>query len=122
MTKKNPDARPTAERLAVPRAIRKFWMSAELQAAAVEYAHSQRTTISQLVRDQLVDIERNPLDPTRLSDVDAPSSSNHVSVAVEDELYLGAKDSAYPTRHSLTSLVRRRLVKILESEGLWEAA
>jgi hypothetical protein len=53
---------------------------------------------------------------------DSPSTTNSVSVAVDDDLYLGAKDAAYPTRKSLTSLLRRRIMLELVNEGLWEDA
>jgi hypothetical protein len=122
MTKKREDARAYPERLKEARPVRKFWMSYELHTAASSYARANHSTLSELIREQLVDIKANPLNQRRMTDYDSPSSSNSVSVSVEDELFLGAKDAAYPTRNSLTSLVRRRLLKILESEGLWQRA
>lgn len=122
MTKKNPNARPAAEPLDVPRPIRKFWMSSSLHVALAAYASDNRTTISELVREALADVRRDPQDESVMTAYDEPSSSNSVSAAVDDELYFGAKDAAYPTRKSLTSLVRRRLLLRLERDGMWEAA
>jgi hypothetical protein len=119
MTKPSVTARAYAERLETPRPIRKFWMSHELQEAASAYAWDNRSTLSELIREQLRDIERQPINMVQMTEYDSPSSSNSVSVAVEDELYLAAKDAAYPTRKSMTSLVRRRLLRILEREGRW---
>ena len=122
MTKRNPNARPFAPALDVRRPIRKFWMSPELHAAIAAYASDNRTTTSELVREALVDVLRDPLDESAMTAYDEPSSSNSVSAAVDDELYYGAKDAAYPTRKSLTSLVRRRLLLRLERAGVWDAA
>ena len=122
MTKPNPNARPLAPRLDEPRPVRKFWMSEELHTAASEYARSRRSTLSELIRTVLADIQRDPLDESVMTEYDETSTTNSVSAAVDDDLYFGAKDAAYPTRKSLTSLVRRRLLHILETEGLWQAA
>jgi hypothetical protein len=122
MTKKNPLARPYVDRtMGEVRPIRKFWMSETMHDAASGYARSQRSTLSQLIRDQLVDVQREPLNERKMTPYDEPSSTKSVSVAVDDELFYGAKDTAYPTRHSLSSLVRRRILKILETEGLWKS-
>lgn len=121
MTKKSPTARPYADRMDSPRPIRKFWMSPDLHAAVAAYASDNRTTISELIREALVDVQRDPRDESVMTAYDEPSSSNAVSAAVDDELYYGAKDAAYPTRKSLTSLVRRRLLLRLEREGAWAA-
>jgi len=122
MTKRNPNARPLAPHLEAVRPIRKFWMSPALHVAIAEYAKANRTTISELVREALVDVQRDPRDESVMTAYDEPSSSNSVSAAVDDELYFGAKDAAYPTRKSLTSLVRRRLLLRLERDGAWKAA
>lgn len=121
MTKRNPNARPLAAPLEAVRPIRKFWMSPALHTAVADYARDNRTTVSELVREALADVQRDPLDESAMTAYDEPSSSNSVSAAVDDELYYGAKDAAYPTRKSLTSLVRRRLLHRLEQEGAWAA-
>lgn len=117
MAKKNPRPRAIAAPMDTPRPIRKFWMSPELHAAAMAYASDNRTTISELIRAQLVDITRDPLDDSVMTAADETQVTANVSAAVDDELYFAAKDAAYPTRKSMTSLVRRRLLFILEREG-----
>lgn len=112
--------RPMAKRGPTPRKIRKFWMSPRMHTQLAELAYQRRTTVSDIIRGHLEDIKANPLNPATMSDTDAPSIENSVSVAVDDELYLGAKDAAYPTRKSLTSLLRRRIMFDLEAAGLWE--
>lgn len=111
-----PKALPGAE----PRKIRKFWMSPKMHKALTEYAYQQRTSVSEIIRQHLADIKKNPINPKKMSDMDAPSIENSVSVAVDDTLYLGAKDAAYPTRRSLTSLLRRRIMHDLIVAGMWE--
>jgi len=113
-----PKAKPGLE----PRKIRKFWMSPQMHTKLTDLAWQRRTTVSEIIREHLKDIKANPLNPTAMSDFDSPSIENSVSVAVDDELYLGAKDAAYPTRKSLTSLLRRRIMLDLVNEGLWEDA
>jgi hypothetical protein len=115
-------ARPKATPGDTPRKIRKFWMSEQMHTKLGELAWQRNTTASELIRAHLVDISINPLNPKAMADVDAPSTKNSVSVAVDDELYYGAKDAAYPTRKSLTSLLRRRIMLDLQNEGLWEEA
>lgn len=105
-----------------PRKIRKFWMSPQMHRQLTELAYRRRTTVSEIIREKLADIKENPLNPKVMSDLDAPSIENSVSVAVDDTLYLGAKDAAYPTRKSLTSLLRRRIMHDLIAEGIWEEA
>jgi hypothetical protein len=113
-------ARPTARPLDEPRLIRKFWMSKELHKATVVYAQMIGSTTSAVIRDQLEDIVLEPLDTTRMTEHDDKKASTHtVSVAVDDTLYLDAKDAAYPTRQSMTSLVRRRLLHIMEQNGIF---
>ena len=119
MTKKNPNARPLAAPLDEPRVIRKFWMSTELRDATQDLAYRERSTLSELVREALADVRVQPVNSLTMSVNDSPSSKHSVSVAVDDELYFGAKDAAYPTRKSVTSLVRRRLIRRLEEAGMW---
>jgi hypothetical protein len=97
-------------------------MTPRMHQGLTELAWRRRSTASEIIRLHVAAIQKDPLDEKAMDAEDAPDLKHTVSVAIEDDLYLGAKDAAYPTRNSFTSLLRRRLMFELKREGIWETS
>lgn len=103
--------------------IRKVWMTPELHEALGELAYRQRTTVSDILRDILSDITKNPQPRwlAKLADLDGPKTKS-VSLIIDDAAWLAARDAAWPTRMSIAKLVRLHALHRLQAAGIAVAA
>jgi len=97
--------------------IHSLWIDPYLRAALREYAYNKRTSMSDVVRAVFRDIVRNPNNESVLAP-DGATATFRLSVKMEDELWDEAREAARGAGHSLNSLVRRRLRKVMIEEGL----
>jgi hypothetical protein len=101
----------------MPIPIRGIWMDAPMRDALKEYAWLNRTNMSAVLRAAITNVRDNPGDESVLSDDDRRSEL-HVNVKIEDAVWNAALEAAESVGQSLQSLVRRRVLKILQEAGL----
>lgn len=94
-----------------------IWVDPEVHAAVVEYAWLKRTTVSAIVRAVLEHTIENPKDDTYLAVPDRPGRKR-VGAKTTDELWEKATEVARQNGVSFYSIVRRKIIKVLQEEGL----
>lgn len=94
------------------RKIRKMWLNEEIRDELKIHAADVDSSMGAIVRNILEDIVEEPLDALTLSQP-ATIGTLSVSVEVDDELWYDARSAAMQSRHSLASLVRKRLSLLL---------
>lgn len=97
--------------------IRGIWMDAPMRAALAEYAYLRRASMAEIVRAAVRDVIDGAADKSALSTDDARSEV-HLNVKIPDDIWRPALAAARTEGVSLTSLIRRRVRKVLQSEGL----
>jgi len=97
--------------------IHAVWLDKDTRAALKEWAWLNRSSAAAAVRAALQDIIDNAADVSVLSDTDAPSTI-HLNVKAEMEFWDAAVAAASAVGPSFNSLVRRRIRKMLQEEGL----
>ncbi len=94
------------------------WIDDETKAALKEYAWSIRSNMSAVIRAAIQDIIDNAGDVSVLSEVEGmPVAKNHIVIRADQEWWDRAVEAAGRSPFSFTSLVRRRLRKVLHEEG-----
>lgn len=95
----------------------KVWLGRIDREALREYAWANRTTMGAVVSAAVEDVEANPDSVSALSESDSPSEVQ-LSVVIDPALWASARKAASTSGvGSFTSLVRRRIRKILIDEG-----
>lgn len=96
--------------------VRKIWLDRTTREALREHAWINRTSMGVVVRAALIGVRDDPGDVSALSSNDTMSEVQ-LSIKVDDELWEAARRAAATTDMSFTSLVRRRIIKLLTEEG-----
>ena len=95
----------------------KVWLSRLDREALREYAWANRTNMKGVVVAAVEDVRDNPSDSSGLSQFDSPSEVQ-LSLIVDSKLWADAHASARDGGlGSFSSLLRRRLRKVLIDEG-----
>jgi hypothetical protein len=89
-----------------------MWLDADIRDRLRDHAADVDTSMGAIVRNVLEDIVEEPLDPLTLRQP-ATIGSLSVSVEVDDDLWYAARSAAMESRHSLASMVRKRLSLLL---------
>lgn len=94
------------------------WIDNETKAALKEYAWSIRSNMSAVIRAAIQDIIDNAGDVSVLADAEGiPVANNHIVVRADQAWWDQGVEAAGRSGFSFTSLVRRRLRKVLDEEG-----
>lgn len=100
-----------------PLPIQKVWLDIPTRDALKEYAWLNRTTVGDVIRTATQDVIDNPGDMSVLSLTDGPSQVQ-TSVKVNPDTWAKARKAARSVDMSLNSMLRRRLRKLVQDEGL----
>lgn len=99
--------------------IRKVWMNEALHEALEELAWQERITVSDVIRGLINEVAVDPtpewLDTAK--DVEG-TVQRSVSVLVDNDDWLAARDATWPTRVSLAKQVRLRLIRMAARKGV----
>lgn len=97
--------------------VRQLSVSRKFKEALAEYAYLKRTTMGAVVRAAIDDVKRDPLDDSVLSENTVPGGVN-LNVKVYDDVWATTRDAARDAGRSFYPLITRRILKMLEDEGL----
>lgn len=96
--------------------IKKVWLDRATREALWEYAWDGRIHMGDVIRKAAVDVRDNPGNMDAMSETDGPSEVQ-VSVKAPEQLWVDAHAAAASVGMSLNSMIRRRIRKLLATEG-----